>query len=197
MDANAAPATGNSDSLEVPPNWKPLDYFEDQIESGLEDKDLIARGLTIIHDHRLYRENYRSFAAYLKQRWDFCRSRGYQLIHYYHLKQLSTMVDTERQARCLKADGTPRKKEEDDDPIRRAMVYLHKLYDRLNLHDREELIEFVEVVLDELKKQFLEETSGQTAILQNEPTTRGDPEGPLNSGNKVPPAQPEPKPLQA
>ncbi len=195
----------NDPEKSPPPQANPapelgLDHYEQIITLGLPDMESVALALFEIHRRKLYKQTYRSFQEYLRQRWHMSRARGYQLLHFARLKQASTTVDTERQARCLKADGTPRKKEEDDDPIRRAMVYLHNLYDRLNLHDREELIEFVGVVLDELKKKFLEETSGQrSAILQNEPTTRRDPESPLNPGNHqlVLPAQPQPKPLQA
>lgn len=41
---------------------------------------LVGRALRKIRDDRLYREKFTSFDAYLRERWDLSRSRGYELI---------------------------------------------------------------------------------------------------------------------
>jgi hypothetical protein len=89
-----------------------LENLEKVIERGVESFLATGSALKEIRDQRLYREDYKTFEAYVKARWEFDRSRAYQLIEASDLKaDLSTMVDknpkvsdvkTERQLRELR-----------------------------------------------------------------------------------------------
>jgi hypothetical protein len=89
-----------------------LENLEKVIEGGVESFLATGSALKEIRDQRLYREGHKTFEAYVKARWEFDRSRAYQLIEASDLKaDLSTMVDknpkvsdvkTERQLRELR-----------------------------------------------------------------------------------------------
>jgi hypothetical protein len=89
-----------------------LENLEKVIERGVESFLATGSALKEIRDQRLYREGHKTFEAYVKARWEFDRSRAYQLIEASDLKaDLSTMVDknpkvsdvkTERQLRELR-----------------------------------------------------------------------------------------------
>jgi transposase-like protein len=57
-----------------------LSQLEDTIEKGLQTFYEVGAALAEIRDSNLYKANYSSFEAYLKERWDMGRQRAYQLI---------------------------------------------------------------------------------------------------------------------
>lgn len=87
--------------------------LEKVILCGVESFLATGSALKEIRDQRLFREDFKTFEAYIKDRWGFHRSRAYQLIDAADIKaDLSTMVDqnpklseinTERQLRELAA----------------------------------------------------------------------------------------------
>ena len=131
-----------------------LEYWEGIIAQGLPNREAVASALLEIHGRKLYQEGYGSFQAYLRQRWHFSRARGYQLLHFARLKQLSTAVDTpgpenERQARRLDAHGNGRRPEEDD-PILQTMDYVVAAFGRLPPSEQREFISSLRDLLTEL-----------------------------------------------
>ena len=81
-----------------------LQYFEGIFARGLPNLQASCLALLKIHRRKLYESSYSSFANYLKNRWNISRSRGYQLLAYAKVLEMSTMVDTtppanERQSR--------------------------------------------------------------------------------------------------
>lgn len=74
--------------------------LEAVIARGLQTFVEVGAALLEIRESRLYRETHASFGAYLEDRWQMSRQRGYQLID---AAEVSTVVDvaSERQAREL------------------------------------------------------------------------------------------------
>lgn len=62
-----------------------LEKHEAEIQSAVDFVDCnlvkIANHLKAIHDGKLYKDKYKTFAAYMKSRWDRSRSEGYRLIN--------------------------------------------------------------------------------------------------------------------
>jgi hypothetical protein len=85
--------------------------LEKVILRGVESFLATGSALKEIRDRKLFREDFQTFEAYVKDRWGFRKSRAYQLIDAADIKaDLSTMVDknpklseinTERQLREL------------------------------------------------------------------------------------------------
>lgn len=72
-----------------------LTRFEDIISTAERWRSEAAKALVGIRDRRLYRQAYRSFDDYVRERWGWERSRAYQLCQYGELlTHLSTKVDT-------------------------------------------------------------------------------------------------------
>lgn len=94
-----------------------LQHHEEIIEAGVKSFLDVGRSLMAIRDEELYRDDFDTFEAYCKKRWNFSKPRAYQLIEsavvISDLKE-STIVDTktdilprnEGQARAL-ADVAP------------------------------------------------------------------------------------------
>ena len=83
-----------------------LESLEKVIESGVESFLATGSALKEIRDQRLYREGFKTFEAYVKARWEFDRSRAYQLIDASDLKaDLSTIVDKNPKADEVKTEG--------------------------------------------------------------------------------------------
>jgi hypothetical protein len=83
-----------------------LAELEQVVDRGLDTFVEVGLALREIRDSRLYRETYSTFEAYLDDRWQMSRPRGYQLIGAAGVAELvSTTVDTplanEAQAREL------------------------------------------------------------------------------------------------
>lgn len=57
-----------------------LNRCEKEIEAGLQIFYKVGVALTTIRDRRLYRDSYRTFDQYLRDRWHFRRQHGYRLI---------------------------------------------------------------------------------------------------------------------
>lgn len=55
-------------------------HYEGIVERNIRAAELAGEALAEIYRLRLYRQGYDSFEAYLDLRWDFSRSRGYQLM---------------------------------------------------------------------------------------------------------------------
>lgn len=69
------------------------------ISRGLDAFVAVGEALAIVRDNRLYRENYATFAEYVRYRWNIGKSRAYQLIT---ASGMSTIgVQNERQSRAL------------------------------------------------------------------------------------------------
>ncbi len=72
-----------------------LRRYEIEIEENRDAFLTMAADLFEIWSRRLYRENYRSFKQYCRERWDFSRAYGYQLINAHKtIEKVSTVVDT-------------------------------------------------------------------------------------------------------
>jgi hypothetical protein len=72
-----------------------LRRYEIEIEENKVAFLTMAADLFEIWSRRLYRENYRSFKQYCRERWDFSRAYGYQLINAHKtIAKMSTIVDT-------------------------------------------------------------------------------------------------------
>ena len=83
-----------------------LESLEKVIERGVESFLATGSALKEIRDQRLYREGHKTFEAYVKARWEFDRSRAYQLIDASDLKaDLSTIVDKNPKADEVKTEG--------------------------------------------------------------------------------------------
>ena len=91
-----------------------LQKHEATIEMGQKTFVQVGNALMAIRDGRLYRETHSSFEAYTADRWNYSRPRAYQLIEAAQVvtalpkpprsqdgDKVSTVVDTERQAREL------------------------------------------------------------------------------------------------
>lgn len=65
--------------------------LEQVIESGMDTFIAVGSAIAEIRDSRLYRATHDSLEAYLIDRWEISRSRGYQLIE---AARVSTIVDT-------------------------------------------------------------------------------------------------------
>lgn len=73
--------------------------FETLIEEGRNCYQAMAMIIREIHDDRLYREEHKSFGAFLKQCYGITKARGFQLIKHAEIVEevegkVSTMVDT-------------------------------------------------------------------------------------------------------
>lgn len=83
-----------------------LEKLEKVVSVGVESFLATGSALKEIRDQRLYREEFKSFDAYIKTRWGFDRSRAYQLIDASEIKaELSTIVDKAPKAEELKTEG--------------------------------------------------------------------------------------------
>lgn len=85
---------------------KRLIELEALIAKGKQTFVEVGLALTQIRDCRLYRSDFDTFEAYCKKRWGFSRQYAHQIISGVAAVKalppnLSTMVDTERQARAL------------------------------------------------------------------------------------------------
>lgn len=58
-----------------------LEQLEHAITSGLAVFIEVGRALSEIHERRLYKIEYRSFEAYLAERWNLSQSRGRKLVY--------------------------------------------------------------------------------------------------------------------
>jgi hypothetical protein len=90
----------------TPEDGKRFAELEAVIERGLTSFTEVGEALLEIQEKQLYRQSFANFTEYLKQRWNFSRPRGYQLINAAKaVGELSTLVDTspenERQVREL------------------------------------------------------------------------------------------------
>jgi len=83
-----------------------LENLEKVIERGVESFLATGSALKEIRTEKLYREGYKTFEAYVKDRWGIDRSRAYQLIDASDLKaDLSTIVDKNPKADEVKTEG--------------------------------------------------------------------------------------------
>lgn len=72
-----------------------LHYHEERIERGLAAFAEAADSWRTIRDEALYTDTYPSFEAYCKARWNFGKSRGYQLMASVNvIENMSTFVDS-------------------------------------------------------------------------------------------------------
>lgn len=69
----------DSDTGEI--TWSDADTADlNRLEDAIQDGALqMWRALRDLRDRRLYRRDFPSFEAYLRERWDISRSRGYQI----------------------------------------------------------------------------------------------------------------------
>ena len=153
--ANASPAPPSLPGTSVTP--RSLEQLEQIIAAGLNRYDDVSAALFEIHARKLYKPGYGSFRSYLRRRWGMSRSRGYQLLHYARLKQMSTRVDNgpqnERQARRLDNNGQERQTEAPD-LICRVMLYLGKYFEQLPGRWRWEYITAVQELLLEMAERL-------------------------------------------
>jgi len=87
---------------------KTLAKYERTIKKGWDTFLEVGRALAAIRDQNLYREQYKTFAAYCRERWNYGRAHAYRLIGAAEVwDELSPMGDTpttpvnERQLRPL------------------------------------------------------------------------------------------------
>ena len=73
-------------------------------------KHEIGLALREIRDARLYREKYRTFEAYLKEKWDLSKSFGYELIQYATEFETSAIADKPTSPGQAKANRQARNK---------------------------------------------------------------------------------------
>jgi hypothetical protein len=59
---------------------KALAEHEAVIERGISVCEDVGNALRAINDGKLYRESYKTFDAYVKERWNFAKRRAYQLM---------------------------------------------------------------------------------------------------------------------
>jgi hypothetical protein len=72
-----------------------LKQHEDVIADGMKSFLYVGQSLMAIRDERLYADHYETFEAYCQKRWQFGKSRAYQLIEAAEVQSdLSTIVDT-------------------------------------------------------------------------------------------------------
>ncbi len=72
-----------------------LNNCEARIERGLETFIDVGNALMVVKERRLYRAQYATFEDYLRQKWHFARSRGYQIMDAAQVASaMSTFVDT-------------------------------------------------------------------------------------------------------
>src|SRR5579885_2562724 len=77
-----------------------LDERESRIENGLKAFYEVGQELIAIRDRKLYRATYQTFEAYLQERWQMSRSRGYELMSASEvIENLSDMPDKPENAR--------------------------------------------------------------------------------------------------
>jgi hypothetical protein len=159
--ADAADETMNASNAEPKPNQplsvsgRNLEDLEAVIDRMVPNYEAAAFALFEIHHRKLYAPLYRSFRDYVEQRWHFSRARAYQLLHFAQIKRMSTVVDTERQARNLDRQGVPRRAHGDDrDPVLRAMRYLVKVFHALASGERRDFIESIRDLLSDLKMEL-------------------------------------------
>lgn len=77
-----------------------LEDRESRIECGLKAFYAVGQELIAIRDRRLYRTAYPNFEAYLQERWQMSRSRGYELMSASEvIENLSDMSDKPANAR--------------------------------------------------------------------------------------------------
>lgn len=74
-----------------------LETLESVIEQGKQTFIDVGRALLEIRDSRLYRENYKTFEDYCREKWGWSRPRAYQLID---AASLSTIVDIQNEAQA-------------------------------------------------------------------------------------------------
>lgn len=89
-----------------------FDHCERVIQDGLAKFVEVGEALREIQEKKFYRATHATFEAYCKDRWDFSKSRAYQLLEASLVaKQVSTIVDivptNEAQARELAILETP------------------------------------------------------------------------------------------
>lgn len=99
------PAMATKSTL-TPPELVRLKECESRIENGVQAMIDAGNALAEIRDSRLYREQYGTFEAYVKERWGQSRAHAYRIIHAAGIVSgLSPMGDitptNERQARAL------------------------------------------------------------------------------------------------
>jgi len=72
-----------------------LAKYEAVIERCIKTNIEAGIAMKAIHDNKLYKGQYETFEAYVKNRWDYSRARAYQLIEAAEVDaNLSTAVDT-------------------------------------------------------------------------------------------------------
>jgi hypothetical protein len=72
------------------------------VETGLRTYQSVGATLDQIHSRRLYKPQYKSFKAYLAQRWGISRAHAYRLMAAYQIAEMSPIGDkpaNEHQAR--------------------------------------------------------------------------------------------------
>ena len=166
---------------DAPGAARTLEELEGIIAKGLPTDDQIALALLEIHDRKLYHKEYGTFQAYLRRRWQFSRSRGYQILHFARLLEMSTTVgtsgpQTERQARLLNRAGKPRRPRETD-VVTRAMNYLVAAYEKLPLLERRDFVESLQSLLFEMHEQVekhLASPAGSSGTSDN-PSSKAHP----------------------
>lgn len=106
MNAPSVPETEVTGELLTLPEINRLQELEAVVETGLTVFVKVGNALLEIRDSRLYRQQYPTFEAYCRERWNLSRPRAYQLLEAAAVVgnlECLPMVDTitERQARPL------------------------------------------------------------------------------------------------
>lgn len=83
---------------------KELQECEAIIEAGLQEFVKVGNALLRVRDHKLYRAKYGTFEAYLKERWDISRRRGYQLLDAAEAVQNLSVGQCEPEVHIVPAD---------------------------------------------------------------------------------------------
>ena len=93
----------NAGPVQSTPATQPtLLELEAIVETGLRTYQSVGATLDQIHSRRLYKPQYKSFKAYLAQRWGISRAHAYRLMAAYQIAEMSPIGDkpvNEHQAR--------------------------------------------------------------------------------------------------
>jgi hypothetical protein len=191
---------GASPAPTLSPDDVALARLEQIIEKNLPHFDEACAALLQIHKRKLYKLNFKSFEAYLKERLHLSRSRGYQMVHFGRLRQLSTTVDgggpaNEREARKINARGqVPGQLEPDQyaTKFRRVTSYLAGQFKKTPPVERRRFIVDLRGLLQDLEASLPTRRSSEAdpkCDLQNEP--RNETRSPALAG-EPPGSNPEP-----
>lgn len=102
LSATALTATPSNDRTLLPAERAEFLRRESNLRKNMQAFHAVIEDLVYIKEHRLYREHWRSFAAYLEERWGMSRTHAYRLIDH-----AATVQVLSAEAESQKAAGGP------------------------------------------------------------------------------------------